>query len=93
MTCLGVGDPDGIAGAVRFPERDEALARAEEAGVDRGPLRCARLVVKEDLTDLADLVAAAVQQLRADELSDVRAGDHALSLGLACVALSPQKTL
>jgi hypothetical protein len=60
-----------MAGTVGLEQRHEALLHAEESGVDRGPLRLPGAVVEVDLANPSDLVARAVQQFGANQVSNI----------------------
>jgi hypothetical protein len=60
---LVVADLDVGAAEARVLQRDEGLRRAEEAGLDGDPARCAGGVVDVDLADATDLVAVQVDDV------------------------------
>ena len=73
---LVVGNDDAVTRDGRVGERDEALARAEQAGAHRHPLRRACLVVDVHLTGGTDLGAVGAVDVAIDDRVDVVLVQH-----------------
>jgi len=76
---LVIGDAQRLPVDVGTAEGNEGLLGSEQAGVDRGPLGAAGLVVEVDLADLTPLAAGAVDGGDADDAVQFLCAGHSYS--------------